>query len=74
MCRAVTGQRQFVLSLRYGHILDRGALLTLLTGTPAWASAARRDADAPAPQAPAGGAAAGAAPGGGGDAGASGAG
>jgi hypothetical protein len=28
----VVGQRQFVLSLRYGHVLDKGAMMQLLTG------------------------------------------
>ena len=28
----VVGQRQFVLSLRYGHVLDKAAMMQLLTG------------------------------------------
>ena len=28
----MVGQRQFVLSLRYGTVLDKGAMMQLLTG------------------------------------------
>ena len=34
----VSGQRQFLLSLRFGTVIDRGALLTLLTGSDAAAA------------------------------------
>jgi hypothetical protein len=64
---AVLGERQFLLSLRFGTALDRGALLALLTGADrAWevvagaagaSGAAPSEAAAAAPAAPPGGAA-----------------
>ena len=42
---AVDGHRQFVLSLRWGRVLDRPALLTLLTGSDAAAADARAAAE-----------------------------
>ena len=39
------GHRQFVLSLRWGRVLDRPALLTLLTGSDAAAADARAAAE-----------------------------
>ncbi len=59
------GERQFLLSLRFGTALDRGALLALLTGADAWdvaaGAAGGREAAASEAQAPASAAAAGAA-------------